>query len=154
MEDKKEPNLDIEKFMYQNIYDELNRCRDWPLKIIGFTSGFYISVLGFLTIYRNGNQLSCAIKAGIAALILILGFYCVVILRKQHLEYLKYRNTQIRLQKRMKIAEWLVEGRRVIPEEWDNELIVKPSTNRLGWLFYVCFITCLSLFSICILIIL
>jgi hypothetical protein len=44
--------------MYDKVYDELNRCRDWPIKILGFTSGLYITALGFLKIFDDKVNIS------------------------------------------------------------------------------------------------
>jgi|GEM_PF-5072933 hypothetical protein len=136
------------KFIYDKVYDEINRCRDWPVKILGFTSGLYLAVLTILKInsdrlpiYSNGKW---CLYIGIA----LFSLYCIGILMKQHLDYLKYRNIQIRMQKKMKVQFWKVNGKRIVPEKWDDEFKGKLWENCTGWIFYAFFIICLSTLSI------
>ena len=138
--------MEDKRFMYDKVYDELNRCRDWPLKILGFTSGLFIAMLGFLKIFTV-KVFYCEkvfLILGISAFFI----YCIAIIVKQHLEYLRYRNIQIRIQKEMGIKEWKIDDERIIPREWDNELKESIWTNFQGWMFYAFYIFCLSVFSI------
>lgn len=48
MNEIQKEEVDKIKFIYDKVYDELNRCRDWPLKIMAFTSAFYFFILGFI----------------------------------------------------------------------------------------------------------
>lgn len=136
------------RFMYDKVYDELNRCRDWPLKILGITSGLYITILAFLLTFADQFKISSSAKWILFIVICIFWIFCLWILGIQHLRYLDYRNIQIRLQNQMGVQNWTVGGKRTIPKEWDRELSVGLWTNWQGWIFYAFFISCLSGFSI------
>lgn len=136
------------RFMYDKVYDELNRCRDWPIKILGFTSGLFIGLLGFLKLFADQVTLSYESRIGLVTGVALFGGYCVYILGKQHLEFLRYRNTQIKLQSMMKIATWRACGERTFAEKWDHTVKVKLWTRCQGWLFYALYIIGLTIFSI------
>jgi hypothetical protein len=137
------------RFIYDKVYDEINRCRDWPIKILGFTSGLFVAILGFLKLFPGKVGLTCNEKWSICIIMSFFSIFCVYILGKQHLAYLRYRNIQIRLQNHIGIQNWLGPGdKRIIPREWDDELNSSLRTNSQGWLFYACYILLLSAFSI------
>jgi hypothetical protein len=143
----KKGNEDL-RFIYDKVYDEINRCRDWPVKILGFTSGLYLAVVTLLKIDSDRFPIHSNSKWGFYIGISIFSGYCIGILMKQHLDYLKYRNIQIGMQKKMKVQLWKVGGKRIIPEKWDNEFKGKLCENWTGWVFYAIFIICLSILSI------
>jgi len=142
-------NLDIQKLIFENVYDGLNRCRDWPLKIIGFTSGLYIAVLGALKLFsKDGAPISYNSKWFIIVGISMFCIYCIIILGKQHLQYLDCRKTQIRLEKKWGINEWTVDDEKIMPPKWFNPISRNLLKKGLGWIFYALYISFLSAFSI------
>lgn len=135
------------KLMYDNNYDELNRCRDWPVKVLAFASALYAGLIGFVTLKSENQNVLVSLKIGLSVVVIWFSFYIITILKKQHLEYLKYRNIQIRLQKKLDIHAWTVNNEKIFTA-YEKELPVKTTTNALGWKFYRLYVITITSFAI------
>ena len=142
-----EHDKDNIKLIYDKVYDELNRCRDWPVKVITFTSALYIALFGFLKLDSvNVDKLHYS-KWFIVGGVIIFWIFIIKIIRKQHLLYLEYRNTQIKLQKLLGIYDWVIEDQKVIPSDWSRLNRKSMWVKVDGWLFYAVYLTVISAFS-------
>lgn len=139
MENDKE-NYSTEKFIYDKVYDELNRSRDWPIKIMAFVSAIYLAIIGLVELGQSSFQLTCLVKWIICMILFVFCFWTIVIIGRQHLNYLNYRNIQIRLQNRMGISDWSEGDNNVIPNNWAKEKRVSLITGFQGWGFYAIYV--------------
>src|SRR5258708_35311384 len=62
------------KFIYDKNYDELNRCRDWPLKVLSFTSALSLASIGAMRLKSSGELAPFSTKVTLG---LGLEFTCV-----------------------------------------------------------------------------
>jgi len=142
-----EKNNEDKKFIYDKVYDELNRSRDWPIKVLTFVSALYVTLLGFTKIDKNSVELSFCMKWLIVVLMLIISIYTILIIIRQHKNYLKYRNIQIRLQKAMGIYEWKLDNETIFPLDMQNSVEEKTWSHFWGWLFYALYLIILTIMS-------
>jgi len=134
------------KIIYPPLIEEINRYRDWPIRILTFTSVFYFGLIGSILSEKIKTS-QCGLKFGLLFAILTLYGWTVYFCRKCHINYLRARNTQVRIQKRLNLQEWEVEGTPVFPKYWFNE---RPETWRegfWGWGFYLLYATILCAIS-------
>jgi hypothetical protein len=108
----KEKN-EIEKIMYDKVYDELNRNRDWPLKVMAFASALYITLIGILKIDNRPTHLDCVSKITITVILSIFTVLTLIVIIRQHLNYLKHQNILKAIQK-----EWKIDEIKGIPKSW------------------------------------
>jgi hypothetical protein len=142
-----EKNNDDKKFIYDKVYDELNRSRDWPIKVLTFVSALYITLLGFTKINKNEIELCFYLKLFIVTLMLIISIYTIIIIIRQHKNYLKYRNVLIKLQKSMKIYDWQASGENIFPSDWQDHIEERVWEHFGGWLFYALYLIILTIMS-------
>ena len=142
MENKK---FDLEKFMYEKIYDELNRSRDWPIKVMAFASALFITLIGIIKIDKQAVHLDCETKWIISIILLVFAFFTCGVIIRQHLNYVDYRNIQKGIQKEWKINE--ING---IPKKWidfdEKEITILKGLKIgvWGWSFYAFYILAIA----------
>lgn len=142
--------MDLEKFMYEKVYDELNRSRDWPIKIMAFASALFITLIGVLKIDNTSVQLNCETKLIISIILLVFALFTCGIIIRQHLNYVDYRNIQKGIQK-----EWKIDEINGIPLKWIAYEAKKISFWRglkngvWGWSFYAIYILAIACITIC-----
>ena len=125
------------KIMYDQIYDELNRSRDWPIKIMAFASAAYFGLFSLIKLDPHSVKINCGIKFLISFLLLGLLAWTIVVINKQHKNYLRYRNVQIELQKIMDIYTWKNEGNEIFDiGNFGKIRHISLSEGWLGWGFY------------------
>jgi len=141
-------NFENEKFMYEKVYDELNRSRDWPFKIMAFASAIYLALIGLMQIDEVKFEFTCLIKAIIVFIITVFSFWTICIIVRQHLNYIDYRNIQKKLQIKMKIFEWKIDESKIFPDHWKKEFEQSIFTGFQGWGFYAFYIIALYAISV------
>lgn len=144
--DSTSADFDKEKFIYDKVLDELNRSRDWPIKVMTFSTAIYLALIGLTQI----DNISLS-PSGIKVIIMFLFMFWILtiwIIRRQHLNYLKYRNIQIRLQKKMGIYKMQNDSVDIFPEEWQKEKPVKVTTGFQGMFFYALYISTVFVISV------
>ena len=149
--DTSSSTLDKEKFIYDKVYDELNRCRDWPIKIMAFTSALYFSLIGFIQVGINNFELTLLLKIIFSVIITIFWLLTIYIIIKQHYNYIDYRNIQIRLQNKMGIHEWQIDNKYIFPKYWRNEKDKSIYVGIQGWFFYAFYLTAIYLITVSVL---
>jgi hypothetical protein len=137
------------KLMYDRIYDELNRGRDWPIKIMAFASAAYLALFGLIKLDTSAAGFSCPIKALFTLLLGILWFLTIKIIIRQHLNYLKYRDIQIKIQKAMGVYDWKVDDEAIFPASWKKSINISIWTGFFGWAFYAFYITVIAIITLC-----
>ncbi len=140
--------------MYNNIYDELNRARDWPISAFQTTTLIYsIIVVTYLPLKISDNIISLpVVKAGILLIIVCVSAYILFVVRKQHLQYLVYRNIQRRLQRKMGIHKIKLDNEPLFSSEFTDcsEHFSKKYKikARYGHRFYIFYILSISVATI------
>ena len=72
-------NFDREKLIYDNVFEELNRARDWPIKVMTFASAIYLALIGYVQI--SDTPLSSMQKLAIVIIFFLLwaSTICIII---------------------------------------------------------------------------
>lgn len=135
------------KLIYETVYDELNRSRDWPIKIMAFTSAAYLAMFSLLKLDNNHMKVGCEIKFIASIFLLALLILTILIIVRQHKNYLRYRNVQINLQNLMKIHDWETNGEEILPIKWKKQIEVSVSAGFVGWFFYAFYIFTIAIIT-------
>jgi hypothetical protein len=137
------------KLMYDNMYDELNRSRDWPIKIMAFASAAYFAMYSLLKFDNGCGGLNIGIKIGLIVLILLLTFSTLRNIYNQHKRYKVYRDVQTQLENKLKIHSWQANNKTIFPADWQKLIAEKKEKQKfgLGWHFYAIYIIVLALIA-------
>lgn len=148
--DKETEKRELLKFMYGNVYDELNRSRDWPIKIMAFASGVDVAIYGLLKFNEN-CQFGAFSKGILLVIVFIVTLFTVNNILNQHRRYKEYRNIQKGIQRELEIQHLKTENNPIFPDYWTEFIPHKPSYKKgsngkwgLGYIFYVTFIIALA----------
>ena len=138
---------DIQKYVLVQASTEVEHNRSWPTKIMAFYVTINFGIATALIALRSDicSIESCIAKPVVTIVVLILAVWTLIILFKNHKNYLKYRNLQVFNQKK------LLEERKKefgIPDEWFKSLEIRASTQPLGWLFYTYIVVMTTVFLI------
>lgn len=127
---------DIQKYILNQAAIEVEHNRSWPTKVMAFYTAINFGLATALIALRNDIcfflQL-CIAKIVITIAFLILAWWVLRVLRKNHKNYLIYRNLQIFNQKK------LIEKRKDefgLPDDWFKSIEVRASNRFLGWGLY------------------
>ena len=139
---------EIEKYILDQTNIEVEHNRAWPTKVMAFYVAINFGLIGSLmalTKSEYSNPLSCYTKSVVTLLIMGLGFLVWKTLKKNHINYLKYRNIQIRFQTKFIGKE---NEKFNLPDEWFNELEVSDRTRCVGWEFYAWIVFLVTIFVV------
>jgi hypothetical protein len=117
---------------YRLIAGEVDRYRDWPIRILTFTSALHFALIAALA--ATNLSLGFCGKLLITLLLTGLTAFTLIYFRNCHCTYLRLRNSQVRLNKRMDL-----ENLHALPRSWFNERRVSIWTGFWGWGFYLCY---------------
>lgn len=134
--------------LYSSIINEINRYRDWPIRILTFTSALHFAIIGAF-IFKGGIlNLTEGIKSILTFFLIILGIWTIIIFHHCHIQYLTTRNTQARIQKYWGLNDLIVDGETVFPQKWFNVVTESGCEKFHGWGFYSFYSLALSICSI------
>ncbi|GAC1305340.1 MAG: hypothetical protein NVSMB24_14080 [Mucilaginibacter sp.] len=138
------------KLMYDNVYDELNRSRDWPIKIMAFASAAYFALYSIIKIDNVCGGFNTWVKIGLLVLTLFLTASTLGNIYSQHKRYQGYRDIQTQLENKLKIHSWKANNKPVFPVEWQKLIAERNEKQKfgLGWHFYAIYIIVLALIEI------
>lgn len=122
-------NIEYSDFLLRMVMDEMSRCRDWPLKILTFTSALHFGIL--VAIISSKILFTYSIKFALSFLFTILMVWTVYYFWRCHKTYLELRNSQIELECQIGIQEM-----DVLPAAWFKKRNISPFTAFWGWGFY------------------
>lgn len=122
-------NIEYSDFLLRMIMDEMNRSRDWPLKILSFTSALHFGIL--VAIISSKLTFTCGAEIVLFILFTILMAWTVYYFWRCHKSYLELRNSQIELECQIGIQEM-----DVLPNSWLKKRKVSPITAFWGWGYY------------------
>lgn len=150
---KDEIEIEKLKLVYPPLIQEINRYRDWPIRILTFTSAIYFGLIGLFLLKKI--EIPCCLGKGLlTGLLTGLTLWTICHFIKCHLNYLKARNTQVKIQKKLKLDQWLSYNEKenkkdiVFPCFWFKLRKVKLRTGWCGWGFYAFYTLILFLLSI------
>lgn len=149
-EEKQIERYELLRLMYSNVYDELNRSRDWPIKIMAFASGVDVAIYGLLKFNEN-SHLGLLSKIFLVIIVLIMTIFTRSNILNQHRNYEQYRNIQRGIQKELQIQHLMTAGDPIFPNYWTEFVPDKKSKTKftagkwgLGYRFYITFIVALA----------
>jgi hypothetical protein len=115
---------------------EVEHTRSWPTKIMAFYIAINFGLAASLTTakkYFTTLSSGCVFKIVLTVLAGVLAVWVIIVLRKNHLNYLTYRNVQVHLQRKY-LQNWQDEFN--LPDEWFNKIKVTWYTRCIGWILY------------------
>ncbi len=140
-------NIEKLKIIHKPLIDEINRYRDWPIRILTFTSAFYFGLIGLLLL-KKIVICTLSIKIGLTVAVVMLYFWTVYYIGQCHLNYLKARNIQTKIQKKLELDKWQINKNQIFPDDWFTQKKIKLCTRLWGYGFYILYITILFVISI------
>lgn len=136
------------KLVYSAVITEINRYRDWPIRVLTFTSALHFGIIAAFLL--KDLRIVCWAKYGLVAIITILWIYTIYYFVRCHKSYLEARNVQARLQKKMELDTWLSDGEKIIPDAWLKPVEESIWKRKWGWGFYALYATGLYISSVAI----
>jgi hypothetical protein len=126
--------------IYKIIVHDVGRYRDWPIRILTFTSALHFALLAAITIKEV--DLNTGVSALISCALLIVYVSTIYHFGHCHKEYLRLRNVQVNLNKALSL------DRDLYPKKWFSERPVTLREGLWGWGFYAIYATVLFFLSL------
>jgi hypothetical protein len=126
---------DAQKYILEQAKIEVEHTRSWPTKVMAFYVAINFGLIASLIAIQKTCSffaLPCLAKVILTLLIIIQSVWVYDALKRNHLNYLKYRNLQINFQ--MKHLQYLNDE---LPNEWFKVNEVRLSCRFHGWGFYL-----------------
>jgi len=139
------PKFERIKLMYENNYDELNRTRDWPLKIFSIIVALYAGLIALITSHAFSEIFQRSwIRCASVALIITSTVIVINVMVQNHKNYLDYRRIQRRLQKLLELQKWSSSQGKIFPDHYTGQ---DDATKFLsyGWLSYAAILTIVTI---------
>ncbi len=126
--------------LYNILVGEIARYRDWPIRILTFTSALHFALMAALTI----KELTLGVGVSVVITVALTVIWASTIYHfcHCHLEYLNLRNVQVRLNKSLKLEE------NIYPVKWFRERPKKLREGLWGWGYYAIYATILYVLSL------
>lgn len=119
-------NIDYSKFILDMLSSEMNRSRDWPLRLLSFTSAFHFAVIAGILVSKITFVTWARLALSFFFILLFLwSFYCFW---KCHTNYLTARNAQVTLEEQIGLSDM-----GVLPSIWLKVREVSGFTALWGW---------------------
>lgn len=134
--DRYKNNLEI----YKIVVYEVGRYRDWPIRILTFTSALHFALLAALTIKEL--DLGCNVSWVISIALTVIYISTIYHFTHCHREYLNLRNVQVGLNKALELDD------SIYPKKWFQERPVELKEGFWGWGFYAIYATAMYLLSL------
>ncbi len=132
--------------IYRLLVADINRYRDWPIKVLTFTSALHLALMAAIAVKEL--TLNVCVSVVVSLILTTIYGFTIWYFVKCHLEYLALRNTQVRLNYILRLNELTVKDTPVFPERWFEERPVSLKEGFWGWGFYACYATVLFLLSL------
>nr|WP_321269651.1 hypothetical protein [uncultured Tolumonas sp.] len=113
-----------------SIISEVDRARDWPLKILSFTSAIHFGVI-IAIISTPKTEFLCSAKIILTVLFSILMIWTTYYFYRCHISYLKIRNAQRKFQLTIGVKDG-----EIYPEGWLQIEPISGLTRFWGWGYY------------------
>lgn len=135
----------VQNYILEQAKIEVENTRTWPTKVMGFYVAINFGLVASLIALQkdvSSFTLPCWSKVLLALLIFSLSIWVGVILGRNHLNYLKYRNLQINFQI---LHLKSLKEKYGLPEEWFKVNEVSLFWRFLGWGFYLYIVIMITL---------
>lgn len=140
---------DLDKYILEQAKTEVEHTRSWPNKILAFYVAINVAVVTAVFSMSARQALpkySDSLKWPLAGALLVLAYWSLSLLRRNHLSYLSYRNIQVEYQPANKST---IENRGYsIPVTWFSKNPVSWRTRFWGWGFYAFLVVMVAIFSL------
>jgi hypothetical protein len=134
------------KIVLPYLFDEINRYRDWPIKILTFTSALHFAINGAFLLKQV--TVTSPTRIAITVFIGVLWIWTIAVFRHCHLNYLRSRNIQASIQRKLGLHNIKINEEPVFPSEWFEHTCVSLCNRWIGWGFYGFYATGLSGLSV------
>ena len=111
------------------LIQEINRYRDWPIRILTFTSVLYFAVIA--GILSGHIQFVSQVKIVLGIVFTALSGWTWYLLWLCHTRYQIVRNAQVKLENQLRLDKC-----EIFPPEWLKVRTVSPRTALEGWGFF------------------
>jgi hypothetical protein len=129
---------DSDKYVLEQAKIEVDHTRSWPTKILAFyvaiNFGLVASLAGFASRTTSPAAVSVCAKVLITIALAGMFLWSLALLVKNHLNYLRHRNVQVRFQQEHLQKD---RDRLGLPTDWFRVNEVSVGTRALGWCFYL-----------------
>jgi hypothetical protein len=126
--------------IYKIAVHDIGRYRDWPIRILTFTSALHFALLATLTIKEL--DLDWGVSVAVSTALLIIYASTIYHFAHCHKEYLRLRNVQTRLNRKFGLDP------QIYPEKWFQERRVELKEGLWGLGFYAIYATVLLALSL------
>ncbi len=134
------------KIVLRYLLVEINRYRDWPIKILTFTSALHFAIIGAFLLKEV--TITPLARIAITIFIGILWIWTIVLFCHCHLNYLRSRNIQSSIQRKIGLNNIKINDEPLFPSEWFKYTCVSLCNRWIGWGFYAFYATGLAGFSV------
>lgn len=104
-------NVKYAELLLTILTGEMNRLRDWPIRILGFTSAFHFAVIAGILVSKI--NFIYQVKCFLSFFFTLLFFWTAYCFWKCHINYIITRNAQIDLENKIGMGDM-----DVIPKDW------------------------------------
>jgi hypothetical protein len=130
----------------QYLLVEINRYRDWPIKVLTFTSALHLAINGAFLLKEV--TITSSARIFITIFIGVLWIWTIAVFRHCHLNYLRSRNIQSSIQRKIGLNTIKVNEEPLFPGEWFKHTCVSICNRWIGWGFYAFYATGLAGFTV------
>lgn len=141
-------NTDELKYILDQAKIEIEQARSWPTKIMAFYVAINFGLIGSLIALKKEAILaavSCWARDAVIGLVLVLACWVILLLWKNHRNYLTCRNMQITFQNKNIIG---FKDEYKLPDDWFKTNNVRPWRRFCGWGFYFYIVLMITVLTI------
>ncbi|GAA0197296.1 hypothetical protein GCM10009123_00520 [Kangiella japonica] len=126
--------------LYKIITNDIARYRDWPIRVLTFTSALHFALLVVLTVKEL--NVGYVWQFVISIFLVIIWVSSLYHFANCHKEYLRLRNVQVKLNNKLDLDN------SIYPIEWFKERPIELKEGLWGWGFYGIYATVLCFLSL------
>jgi len=143
---KNEESANKISLILPGIIEDINRYRDWPIKILTFTSALHFGLI-YIFISQKIN-LEYWTNFALTIIIIVLLLWTIYYFYRCHKSYLELRIIQSNLQKKMQLDNWKINEDYIFPRGWFKRKSTCACKGFWGWGFYAFYAFILVFFSL------
>lgn len=122
---------------YRLLVADIDRYRDWPIKVLTFTSALHYAVIATIAVKELALRLPA--QLALTACFGLLSLFTLYYFVRCHRAYLELRNVQVRMNRSFGLNHMQVADVPLFPAEWFAERRVSICVGFWGWGFYACY---------------
>lgn len=146
---------DRDKFqlVYSSLVSEINRYRDWPIRVLTFTSALHFGVIGAFLL--KDLYVGIVPRVLLSGVLSILWLWTVYYFYRCNENYLQARDTQRNMQEKLKLHTWTTsDGIQMFHRDWfppknkSSQQCWFQKKRFWGWGFYAFYASSLFVMSL------